>query len=181
MQIGPTFVIIWEMFHGRISLNYAAGELCKWIRVGIDVYIPHRRYQVMSHSSPCFLAAYTVVIVYGNYFFHLYQPNKSSKSKAKFRWASNCCKRVLEAAKLAYANKKRVYHFPFSALGTFGKLLIAFSTKVNLLYFLYSTAQRCFLLHLIKQNCLPKPFLRTLILMSQVSLKLFSLLELIWN
>ena len=29
----------------------------------------------------------------------------SSESKVKFRQASNCCKRFLEAAKLAYANK----------------------------------------------------------------------------
>ena len=53
------------------------------------------------------------------------------------------------------------------ALVTSGKLLIVFSTKVNLLYLLYSTTQLCFLLHLIKQNCLLKTFLRTLILMTQ--------------
>ena len=35
----------------------------------------------------------------------MYQKDKSSESKVKFRRASNCCKRVLEAAKLAYANK----------------------------------------------------------------------------
>ena len=64
------------------------------------------------------------------------------------------------------------------ALGTFGELLIVFSTKVNLLYLLYSTAWRCCLLHLIKQNCLLKTFLRTLILMTQLSLYLFSLLNL---
>ena len=34
----------------------------------------------------------------------MYQREKSSDSKVKFRQASNCCKRVLEAAKLAYAN-----------------------------------------------------------------------------
>ena len=60
------------------------------------------------------------------------------------------------------------------ALGTFGKLLIVFSAKVNLLYLLSSTARRCCLLHLIKQNYLLKTFLRTLILMTQVSLYLFS-------
>ena len=38
------------------------------------------------------------------------------------------------------------------ALGIFGKLLIVFSTKANLIYLLYSTAQRCCLQHLIKQN-----------------------------
>ena len=37
----------------------------------------------------------------------MYQQNKSSESKGKFRQASNCCKRVLEAAKLAYANKTK--------------------------------------------------------------------------
>ena len=37
----------------------------------------------------------------------MYQKDKSSDSKVKFRQASNCCKRVLEAAKLAYANKTK--------------------------------------------------------------------------
>ena len=37
------------------------------------------------------------------------------------------------------------------ALGTFGKLLRVFSTKVNLLYVLYSTDKGSCLLHLIKQ------------------------------
>ena len=38
--------------------------------------------------------------------------DKSSDSKAKFRQASNRCKRVLEAAKLAYANKTKESYFP---------------------------------------------------------------------
>ena len=67
------------------------------------------------------------------------------------------------------------------ALGTFGKLLIMFTTKVNLLYLLYSTVRRCCLLHLIKQNCLLQTFSRTLILMTWVFLCLFFLLELIRN
>ena len=67
------------------------------------------------------------------------------------------------------------------ALGTFHQLLRVFSRKVNLLYLFYSTSQKCSLLHLIKQNCLLKTFLRTLILMTQGSLNLFSLPELIWN
>ena len=39
----------------------------------------------------------------------MYQQNKSSESKVKFRQASNCCKRVLEAAKLAYATETKEY------------------------------------------------------------------------
>ena len=41
-------------------------------------------------------------------------------------------------------------------LRTFVELPIVFSTKANLLYLLYSMAQRCCLLHLIKQNSLLK-------------------------
>ena len=72
---------------------------------GIDVYIPHRKYQVKPHSSPWFSAACAAAIVNRNNFFRLLQQYKPSESKVKFRQASNCCKRVLEAAKLAYANK----------------------------------------------------------------------------
>ena len=59
--------------------------------------------------------------------------------------------------------KSKSLSFPRNlTLGTFGKLLIVFSTKVNLLYLFHSTAWRCCLLYLIKQNCLLKSFLRTL-------------------
>ena len=37
----------------------------------------------------------------------MYQQNKSSESKVKFRQASNRCERVPEAAKLAYATKTK--------------------------------------------------------------------------
>ena len=76
----------------------AASEFCEWVRVEIDVYIPHRKYQVKSHSSPWFSAACAAAIVHRNHFFRLYQKKKSSDSKVSFRQASNHCKRVLEAA-----------------------------------------------------------------------------------
>ena len=87
----------------KLSASAAASEFCEWVQVGIDVYIPHCKYQVKPHLSPWFSAACAAAIVHRNYFFRLYQHTKSSESKAKFRQASNHCKRVLEAAKLAYA------------------------------------------------------------------------------
>ena len=45
-------------------------------------------------------AASAAAIVHRNNFFRLYQREKSSDSKIKFRQASNHCKSVLEAAKL---------------------------------------------------------------------------------
>ena len=46
-------------------------------------------------------------VVRRNQFFHLYQQNKFSESKVKFRQASNHSKRVLKAVKLAYATKTK--------------------------------------------------------------------------
>ena len=64
------------------------------------MYIYHRKYQVKPHSSSWFSAVCGAAIVHRNH-FRLYQREKSSDSKVKFRQASNCCKEVLEAAKLA--------------------------------------------------------------------------------
>ena len=98
------------MFHGMILMPdaSAASEFCEWVQVGIDVYIPHCKYQVKPHSSPWFSATFAAAVVHRNHSFHLYQQNKSSESKGKFRQASDCCKRVFEAVKLALANKIRV-------------------------------------------------------------------------
>ena len=94
-------------FFLKPGASVAASESCAWVQVGIDVYIHHRKYQVKPHSSPWFSAACAAAIVHRNHFFRLYQREKSSDSKVKFRQASNRCKRVLEAAKLAYANKRK--------------------------------------------------------------------------
>ena len=91
----------------KLCASAAASEFCEWIQVGLGVYIPQHKYQMKPHSSPWFSAACAAAIVHRNHFFRLYQQNKSSESKVKFRQASNCCKRVLEAAKLAYANKTK--------------------------------------------------------------------------
>ena len=131
-----------------LLVNFVSG-----LKVGIDLYIPYCKYQVKPHSSSWFSVACADGIVPRNHFFRLYQQSKSSKSKVNFRQASNCYKSVFETAKLAYASKQKSPSLPRNlALRTFGELLIVFSTKVNQLYLLYSTAQSCFL-HLIKQNC----------------------------
>ena len=91
----------------KLGASAAASEYSQWFQVGVDVYIPHRKYQVKPHSSPWFSATCAAAIVHRNHFFHLFQREKSSDSKVKFRQASNRCKMVLEAAKFAYANKTK--------------------------------------------------------------------------
>ena len=108
----------------KLSASAAASEFCEWVQVGIDVYIPHRKYQVKPHSSPWFSAACVAAIVHRNHFIHLYQKDKSSESKVKFRQVSNRCKRVLEAAKLAYANKTKE-SITFQKLGSWDFCQIA--------------------------------------------------------
>ena len=69
----------------KLSASTAACEFCAWTQGGIDVYIPHRKYQVKPQSSPWFSAACATAIVQRNHFFCLYQKNKSSDSKVKIQ------------------------------------------------------------------------------------------------
>ena len=38
----------------KLGVSAAASEFWEWVWVGIDVYIPHGKYQVKPHSSPWF-------------------------------------------------------------------------------------------------------------------------------
>ena len=69
----------------KLGASVAASEFCGWVWVGIDVYIPHRKNQIKSHSPPWFSASCAAAIVHRNHFFCLYQKDKSSDSKVKFR------------------------------------------------------------------------------------------------
>ena len=102
----------------KLSSSAAASEFCEWDQVGIDVYIPHRKYQVKPHSSPWFSAACAPAIFYRNHFFRLYQKDNSFGSNVKFRQASNHCKRVLQATKLAHANNKTKESITSQKLGS---------------------------------------------------------------
>ena len=143
MLIGMVFMIIWEMFHGRIFLNlvlllllvnFVSGFMLEVMYISFIV-----RYQSPSsfpetptpRLNPPFMIIWemffcgasaatfrlelmyisfincAVATIHRNHFFHFYQQNESSESKVKPRQASNRYKRVLEAAKLAYANKTK--------------------------------------------------------------------------
>ena len=144
----------------ELGASAAASEFCEWVQVGIDVYIPHRKYQVKPHSSPWFSAACAAAIVHRNHFFHMYQKEKSSDSKVEFRQASNHCKRVLETTKLACANKTKE-SITFLKLGSSDFWQIAnsaLSKGKSAIPPLFNGLEVC-LLHLIKQNCLLKIFL----------------------
>ena len=77
--------VLWEDIF-KLSASSATCEFCERVQVGIDVPIPHHKYQVKPHSSPWFSAAYAAAIVRRNHFFCFYQQNKSSESKLKFTY-----------------------------------------------------------------------------------------------
>ena len=57
--------VSWEGIF-KLSASAAASEFCVWVQVGIDVSIPHRKYQVKSHSPQWFSAACAAAIVHRN-------------------------------------------------------------------------------------------------------------------
>ena len=141
------------MFHGKISLVLLLLLVSFVSEFRLELmYIPHLKYQVKPHSSRWFSAACAAAIAHRNHFFRWHQQNKSSESKVKFRQASNRCKKVLEAAKLAYANKTRVHHLPETWLLDFWRIANSPGGAISS---------------------------RALILMSLLSLYPFSLLELL--
>ena len=40
-----------KVFFLKLTAFAAASEFYEWVQVGIDVYIPHRKYQVKPHSA----------------------------------------------------------------------------------------------------------------------------------
>ena len=104
--IGTLFVIIWDMFHGRISLNTVLLLLLLNVLSGFRLQLRYIN-QVKPHPSPWFSSASTAVMGHRNHFLCFYQKDKSSDSKVKFRQASNRCKIVLETGELAYAKKTK--------------------------------------------------------------------------
>ena len=109
--IGMVFVTIWEMFHGRISLNLVLLLLLVNFVSGFRLRLMYILLIVSTKSNLTHLHGFQQLVLLPYFieitWFHLYQQNKSSESKVKLRQTSNRCKRVLEAAKFAYATKTK--------------------------------------------------------------------------
>ena len=142
---------------GRISLKslllLLLLDIVGDVLIGIDVYTPHRKYQVKLHSFPWFSAACAAAIVHRNHFFVCTKRINFSILKYILYRLVIVAKAFLKLLNLHMLIKQKSLLLPRNlALGTFGELLIVFSTKVNLLYILYSAVERYCLVHLIKQS-----------------------------
>ena len=145
------------MFHGRMSFKSVLLMLMNfvsWFRLEL-MYI----FLIKSmRSNLTYLHASSAAIVHRNQFFPLYQKGKSSESKVNF-WQEIIAKEFLKLPNLHMLIKQKRPSLPGNwALVTFGK----FNKGKSAIYLFYSTTWQCCL----KQNCLLKIFLRTLILMT---------------
>ena len=96
------------MFHGKISLNSVlmlllVNFVSEFRLELMYIFLIEIIRSSLIHLHGCLCCCHSSK----KSLFRLYQKDKSSESKVKFRQASNCCKRVLEAAKLACANKTK--------------------------------------------------------------------------
>ena len=107
----------WEEIF-KLVASAAAMEFRGSVQVGIDVYIPHCKYHLKPHSSSWFSADSAAELTYGwKSLFRLHQQNKFSEAKVKLGQAGNRSKKVLEAAKLVYADKtNKIQHLPEASL-----------------------------------------------------------------
>ena len=135
--IGMVFIIIWEMFHGQISLSLVLLLLLVNFVSRFRLELMYALLNVSISSILINLHGFQLLVmlpVHRNHFFPLYKQNKPSEPKLKFRQASNRWKKVLEVSKPAYNNKTKESLPRKLALENFGEWLIVLSTKVNLLY-----------------------------------------------
>ena len=103
MLIRTVIVITWEI----TWFTFAAGtDLCEWVQVGIYKYIS-LIVNIRSSLIPWFSVSFAGAIAQRNLFIHLYQQNKSSVSKLKFKHASNRCKKFLKLPNLLMLIKQK--------------------------------------------------------------------------
>ena len=145
----------------KLSASVAASKFCVWVQVGSDVYILDHRCQVKPHSSPSFSAACAAAIVHRNHFF-ICTNRINLLNVLKSRQAINHYKIVLEAARFPYANKTKE-SITSQRLGSWD-----FWRITNCVLNIGKSA----IPPLLKQNCLLKTFLRTLILMTDLGISL---------
>ena len=87
--------------------TYAAKEITECVEIGIDCYIPHRKFQLKPHSSPSFTPSYAAAIAHRNHYFHQYHRNTTPEYKKLFCDSRDHCMKVLKDARSNYAESTR--------------------------------------------------------------------------
>ena len=87
--------------------TYVAKEITEWIEIGIDCYIPRRKFQLKPHSPPWSIPSCAAAIAHRNHYFHQYHRNATPENRKLFCDSRNHCKNVLKDARSNYAEGTR--------------------------------------------------------------------------
>ena len=152
------------MFHGRISLNLVLLLLLVNFASGFRLELMYISLIENIRSSIIHLHGFHLLVLLPEFIEITFFICTKEKYLLILRESSDklviFAKGFLNLPNLHILIKQKSPLLPrYLALVTSGEMLIEFSTKVNLLYLLYSMARRFCVLHLIKQNCLLKIFL----------------------
>ena len=85
-----------------LPANECAVEIAEWIRLGIDEFIPHRRFQVKPHAAPWFSPECSAAIATRNHHFHRYRRHPNVNNRRLHRKARNNCGRIFRIARTRY-------------------------------------------------------------------------------
>ena len=153
--IETVFVIIWEIFHGRVSLNSVILLLLANFVSGFGLELMYTSLIENIRSGLTYLHNFQLIVLLPKFIEIPFFVCTKRKNLLILKQSSDSlvivAKEFLKLPNLHMLIKQKSPLLPRNlALQIFGKLLIVFSTKENLLYLLYSMAQRSCLLHLIK-------------------------------
>ena len=120
--------VLWKDIF-KLGASAAGIEFREWVHVRIDVYIPHRKYQVKHLVLlPWLIEITSFVCTQRIDLLHL----KVNSGRLEI-----VAKGLFEAAKLILIRQKSILLSRNLALATFNKLLTVFSANVNLLHLLH--------------------------------------------
>ena len=86
----------------QMNASEATALISDWITAGIDLFVPHKKYQQKPHSQPWFTPGCASAIAHRNHHFHKYNRNKCQETKSEYKAASRRCSRILRQAVSAY-------------------------------------------------------------------------------
>ena len=158
--IGTVFVIIWDMIYWRISLNLVLLLLLMNFASGFKLELMYLSLIVSIRLSLTHLHSFQLLVLLPLLVDITFFVCNNKMNPLNLKYSSEIMvKDFLKMPNLHMLIKwKGLSLTRKMTLRTFGELLIMISTKVYMLYLFYSTAWRCCLLHLMKQNCLWKTF-----------------------
>ena len=125
------------------NVNQAGKKISDWIQIGIDCFIPHRKYQMKPDSLPWFTPSAIAHIVI--FIFTSFIGRKLGRMRSSLVLLGNIVKGFLKRPNPTMLMQLAAALLPLSILDheNFGEYLAVFLTEVSLQFPLFLMGQRC--------------------------------------